>query len=89
MARKATQYRAGRKAMVLPPRTGQQPVDSTAQWLVDAFNTFKSEVGIYLTPASDVQAVLASVDAGETLVVTAYEPDPARWSPDLRRRKPS
>jgi hypothetical protein len=28
-------------------------------------------------------------EAGETLVVTAYEPDPARWSPDFQRRKPS
>jgi hypothetical protein len=25
----------------------------------------------------------------ETVIVTVYDPDPARWSPDFRRRKTS
>lgn len=33
--------------------------------------------------------LVAADDADETLVVTVYEPDPARWSPNFRRRKPS
>ncbi len=28
------------------------------------------------------------VEHGETIVITAYEPDPARWEPDFKRRKP-
>lgn len=28
------------------------------------------------------------VDRGETIVITVYEPDPARWDPGFRRRKP-
>lgn len=26
-------------------------------------------------------------DAGETIVITAYEPDPVRWERDFKRRK--
>ena len=33
----------------------------------------------------DVRAVLAD---GETIVVTAYEPDPGVWEADFRRKKP-
>ncbi len=29
-----------------------------------------------------------SESAGETIVITLYEPDPARWDADFRRREP-
>ena len=27
-----------------------------------------------------------NADDDETIIITAYDPDPARWTPDLRRR---
>ena len=29
-----------------------------------------------------------AAEGGETIVITVYEPDPAQWGPDLKRRKP-
>ena len=29
-----------------------------------------------------------NAEDGETIVITAYEPDPELWEPDFRRRKP-
>ena len=32
--------------------------------------------------------VVAATSPSERIVITVYEPDPARWEPDFKRRKP-
>lgn len=32
--------------------------------------------------------VVAATTPAERIVITVYEPDPARWEPDFKRRKP-
>jgi Domain of unknown function (DUF4258) len=32
--------------------------------------------------------IVAATGPSEKIVITVYEPDPARWEPDFRRRKP-
>ena len=32
--------------------------------------------------------VVAATTPDEKIVITVYEPDPVRWEPDLKRRKP-
>jgi len=32
--------------------------------------------------------VVAATSPSEKIVITVYEPDPARWEPDFKRRKP-
>lgn len=32
--------------------------------------------------------VIAATSPSERIVITVYQPDPARWEPDFKRRKP-
>ena len=32
--------------------------------------------------------VAENIDAGETVVITVYEPDPEQWNADYRRKRP-
>jgi hypothetical protein len=34
-----------------------------------------------------LHVVAADDDEGQTIIITAYEPDPALWEPDFRRKK--
>jgi hypothetical protein len=41
-----------------------------------------------LVEEKPLHVLAAETSAGETIIITVYQPDPALWTPDFLRRKP-
>ena len=48
---------------------------------------YPSCLGLGITPAERKLHIVVGIGDGKLWIITAYEPDPARWSADFRVRK--
>lgn len=67
--RKAEAYRAGRRPVPGAPFTGDARTDEAIRYVLAAVNGLQSEVGIYMTPEHDLEAVVGAVAEGETILL--------------------